>query len=139
MKNLLFRFAIFAILTLFVAAGIFWWSNDSPVFPQVFEQAKSLIDSSPETSDDEGNVITTFKSEIFTIPEGGIKLSSLALGESQKKALETAGINIETFVVTETMLACSVEKLGDARSSKIFAGDSPSLLEIGKLLPCLRR
>ncbi len=139
MKKFLLLSVLFLASALVAAVLIFWWLNNTTVLPGVSKQVKSFIDSAPTPSDVSSEVTTTIKSETFDIPPGGIKLSTLALGDNQKKALETAGINIDTFVVTESMIACSVAKLGDTRATEIFAGATPSLLEIGKLLPCLSR
>lgn len=71
------------------------------------------------------------------IPEQGIPLSSLSLNDSQKKALEAVQINTETFILTEAMIVCAGEKVGDERISEIIGGSAPSILEISKLIPCL--
>ncbi len=139
MKKFLLLSVLFLVGALVAAVLIFWWLNNTTVLPGVSKQVKSFIDSAPEASEMSTDLKEKVTSETFAIPEGGIKLSSLTLGDNQKKALETAGINIDTFVVTESMIACSVAKLGDTRATEIFAGATPSLLEIGKLLPCLSR
>jgi hypothetical protein len=139
MRKFLLLSVLFLAGALVAAVLIFWWLNNTTVLLSVSEQVKSFIDTAPTPNEVSSEVKTTIKSEDFAIPVGGIKLSTLALGESQKKALQTAGINIDTFVITETMISCGVGKLGEARASEIFAGATPSLLEIGKLLPCLRK
>jgi hypothetical protein len=62
----------------------------------------------------------------------------LSLGSAQKKALEAAGINTETFVITKAMLECAETKIGSDSLVAFTSGATPSIIEIGKLLPCLK-
>jgi hypothetical protein len=69
---------------------------------------------------------------------GGIPLSDVPLSDSQKETLEKAGVDTEEFVITEPMIDCAEEKLGDVRVAEIVAGAPPSYLEIAKLSLCLK-
>lgn len=139
MRKFLLRSLFFFVLALLAVLGIFWWLNSDTALPDISEQARTLLEAAPEANEVSNDVKTKVTTETFAIPEGAIKLSTLTLGETQKKALQSTGINVETFVVTETMISCGVGKLGEARALEIFTGATPSLIEIGKLLPCLSK
>ena len=137
MKTFLIRSVLFLGLSLLVTIGIFLWLNSATVLPAITEQVQTFRGVSPTKEDGtpEGNSPDTNKA--FTVPQDGISLSSLTLGENQKKALETAGIDTNTFVITEAMISCGVEKLGNERANEIFNGGSPTIIETGKLATCL--
>ncbi len=69
--------------------------------------------------------------------EDGVPLRDLPLSDGQKSALDTVGIDVDTFVITPAMQACAADKLGAARMEEIIAGAAPSFFETTKLLPCL--
>ncbi|MCD5381297.1 MAG: hypothetical protein LR008_01845 [Candidatus Pacebacteria bacterium] len=71
-----------------------------------------------------------------SIPDSGIPLTDLPLGDSQKSALETVGVDVDTFVITPGMISCTEEKLGAIRMSEIIAGSAPTVIETAKLFPC---
>ena len=139
MRTFLLRSGFFLILSLLITIGVFFWLNSTTVLPALTEQVQTFkgIQSPAQSTKTEQSPTVSNKS--FTVPDGGVKLSTLSLGDSQKKVLETAGINTETFVITEAMITCGVGKLGEARANEIFAGATPSLIETGTLLPCLGR
>lgn len=138
MRNFLIRSALLLLLALLVTVAVFFWLHKTTVLPAITEQVHIIGNGTPTNDEEIKNTDTTPTFEKFNIPAEGIKISTLSLGEQQIKALETAGINVQTFVLTEAMIVCGVGKLGDARAAEIFAGDAPSLIETGKLLTCLR-
>jgi hypothetical protein len=137
MRTFILRSVVFFVFALVTSILVFFWLHNPTVLPALSDQAQTFIESAlpnEEGSTDTGPVSGT---EVFSVPEGGVKLSTLNLGENQIKALEAAGIDVETFVITQPMISCGVGKLGDSRAAEIFAGDTPSLIETTKLLPCL--
>lgn len=139
MSPFLIRSALFLVLALLITIGVFFWLNSATVLPTITEQVQTFRGVEPTKDIAESSESAAATSESFSIPSEGIKLSSLALGDSQRKALEAAGINIETFIITEAVISCGVGKLGDARATEIFGGATPTIIETGKLLPCLSR
>ena len=137
MSTFLIRFALFLVLTLLITITVFFWLNSTLVLPAITNQVQTFIGTEPakEMSTPEGD--SPGISKTFAVPEGGIPVSSLTLGENQKKALETAGIDTKTFTITKGMISCGVEKLGDNRAKEIFKGSSPTIIETGKLATCL--
>ncbi len=77
-------------------------------------------------------------SSTSAIAEGGIPLRDVSFNDAQKKALTAAQIDIETFVISREMLGCAEDAIGTERVTALQKGESPSLIEIGKLLPCLK-
>lgn len=71
------------------------------------------------------------------IPEQGIALSSLKLSDAQEKILSAANIDVNTFTITPAMLMCAGEKIGAERVAALSQGESPTLIELTKLVPCL--
>ena len=71
------------------------------------------------------------------ITDAGIPLKDLSLEGAQQKALEVAGIDTNTFVISKEMVVCAETKLGSERIAAFIAGETPSVLEVGKLIPCL--
>lgn len=100
------------------------------------EEARSAVTDTLQVVTSE-KVEQVASSTLPALPEGGLPLSALSLEGAQKKAFEAAGINPDTFIITEAMLACARDAVGEARVAAFVAGESPSLLEIGRLLPCL--
>lgn len=67
-----------------------------------------------------------------------IPLRNLPLSDTQRSLIETAGIDVETFVISPEMVTCAENTLGSERFSAIVEGDSPSFLEGTRLLGCIR-
>ena len=61
------------------------------------------------------------------------------LSETQERALEAAGIDVEALpgVISPTVEACFVETLGQDKVNSIKAGATPSLLDIMRAKSCL--
>ena len=138
MRTFLIRSTLLLACALLITIGIFLWLNSATVLPAISQQVETFTQSASSTSGENTNPEDSTLMKSLDVPHEGIKLSSLALGDSQKEALESVGINVEAFVITETMISCGVGKLGDGRATEIFAGATPTLIEIGTLLPCLR-
>ncbi len=101
------------------------------------DEVGTMVQEKLETVTDEATSTVTESAPVLQIKEGGLPLRDLSIEGAQKKALEAAGINTETFIITEAMLVCARESVGDARVAAFVAGESPTVLEIARLLPCL--
>ncbi len=71
------------------------------------------------------------------ISDSGIPLKDLSIEEAQQRALEVAGIDTETFVISKEMILCAEEKLGTEKIAAFVAGETPGVLDITKMIPCL--
>ncbi len=132
-----------AALVVFIAVGFSFWAfmgGSQSVKETITEVTQSLgnhIDTplkevTPET------IKESLGSTTIPIPETGIPLRDLQIEAAQEKAIEAVGIDPATFVITKDMLVCAQETLGAERVSVIIAGDSPTIVEMGKLFPCLK-
>lgn len=80
--------------------------------------------------------VTGTSSTETTSPKA-IPLRDLQLNQSQQSALDTVGIDVDTFVITPEIQTCAAAKLGNNRMSEIIAGDVPTMIETTKLISCL--
>ncbi|MCA9355250.1 hypothetical protein KC865_01725 [Candidatus Kaiserbacteria bacterium] len=69
-------------------------------------------------------------------PKKEVYLRDVPLSDDHRAILRTAGIDVETFVVTEAIQVCIADKLGVERKNEIFSGSSPNVVEVTKLLSC---
>lgn len=67
-----------------------------------------------------------------------ILLRDLPLSDGQRSMLKTAGIDVETFVITPEMVTCAQQKLGSARFEEIIEGSAPTFMESTRLLGCIQ-
>ncbi len=65
-------------------------------------------------------------------------VSTDSLTDSQKKMLESFGVDTNAITVTAAMIACAETKLGAARVEEIKNGATPSMLEGASLIACYR-
>jgi hypothetical protein len=71
--------------------------------------------------------------------KAAVNVSSNTLTDSQKKMLESFGVDTNAITVTATMIACAEAKLGKARIEEIKNGATPSMLESASLLTCYKK
>ncbi len=139
MRTFLLRSLTFFAFAIVTSILVFFWLHNPTVLPAASEQVKSLVTGEPQASNSEENADVDSAVQPYTVPDEGIKLSSLSLEDGQRRALEAAGIDVETFVITKPMISCGVEKLGERRIGEIVTGGAPTLIETTKLVPCLTR
>ena len=120
------------------AVAIFWYLSSTsyagPNFKVIQDKVNTQFGDAGGGDATEANGTALLS---FTIPTGGIALSSLSLSDEQKAALGKVGIDASTFVLTETMLECGVGKIGADRIEAIVGGQAPTFMETTKMLPCL--
>jgi hypothetical protein len=134
-KFLLVSFILLIIALLLVSAAFLYVSmqldqGQSQVEGGPADEPTDQTTATPESATDEDTATPTLATD-------GIPLRDLPLNDSQRSALDTMGIDVETFVITPEIQACAAAKLGDARMSEIVAGGAPSLIETTKLISCL--
>ncbi len=122
-------------------AVIFWYASTSPVASDNLRAWQQKVNSDIKETVEENTSPNTApdgagKASV-SVPEGGIPLSSLPLTDSQKSALGNVGIDVNTFVLTQPMLECGAEKIGNDRIEAIVGGAAPSFMETTQMLPCL--
>lgn len=71
--------------------------------------------------------------------QGGTAIDASQLTDGQKKMLAAMGIDPNTIVITQEMIACAEASLGPARVEEIKNGASPSFSEGVKLAACYRK
>jgi hypothetical protein len=108
------------------------------VFLLINHYSGTSTPASPSVSSTTDKAKESAAKVLQTVPDSGLPLKTLKLSDQQKTAAKTVGINPDTFVITKTMLACAIEKIGNARVTEIMSGATPSVLETAKLLPCAK-
>lgn len=139
MKKFILTGIAFFIFGVLATIGVFFAINYFSFSPS-FEEIKNGVGDSLNNplGSAKNKIDAGLTNESFSIGEEGLPLKNLSLGNAQKKTLEAVGINTETFVITKTMLECAQAEVGSERVAAFAAGEAPSVIEIGKLLPCLR-
>lgn len=145
MKLYLISVSIILLGAVVLAIGVFFFlqfglmeEEESAVRP-VLQPASSTQNTNtvnPDVSDVNSQPQTDTVSE--TVPEEGIPLSSLPLSESQRTSIEKVGINVDTFIITPTMVECGEGRLGVERMQEIIGGAAPSFIESLALTTCLK-
>jgi hypothetical protein len=140
MKHFILTGVILFVLAVVATVAVFFIARSYVVPADITtlkDEVGTKIQDSLGSVTDEGAKAVSDVAPSLSVGEGGLPLSSLNIEGAQKKALEAAGINTETFVITEAMLVCAREAVGDDRVVAYVGGESPTILEVGKLLPCL--
>lgn len=136
MKKFLIRSLIIFFVAALITIGVFYFvskqtATQNVMLETIKESTSTAVSKTEEKAAEATSAI------VEKIPEGGVPLSSIPLTDSQKKALSAVNIDVETFVITEAMIACAGGKIGDERMTEITEGSAPSILEMAKLTPCL--
>jgi anionic cell wall polymer biosynthesis LytR-Cps2A-Psr (LCP) family protein len=71
--------------------------------------------------------------------EEPIVIQTADLTSAQRATLETFGFNGETITITEAMITCAKDAVGEARFTEILNGGAPTPFESMKLLPCMKK
>lgn len=129
MKLFLIITSSLLVTALIISIVAYWW-----ITSQIPPTNYSATETSSSSKMIEENTRGT---ETLLVPIEGVPLKNLPLGDAQKSALKTVGVDIETFVITPAMQTCASGKLGVERMDQIIAGDAPSIIETTRLLPCV--
>jgi hypothetical protein len=66
-------------------------------------------------------------------------LTPESLSDGQRAILASFGMGDSSFAVTQPMIDCVTEAMGEERFREILAGSAPSPLEAMTLLPCVKK
>ncbi len=127
---------LFASLLAYILFDVNAEAPTLPTFIHLETNAVQMGEAASYARDSDTQSIA--ESTSVAIPVQGIPLSSIPLSDTQKSALSTAGINVETFVITDGMAVCVEAKLGIERTYEIFEGDAPGILEGLSILGCAK-
>lgn len=70
--------------------------------------------------------------------DSGIFIRDIPLSDTQKELLGKAGIDVDTYYLEPAVISCAANALGEDRYQEIVSGASPGLLEMTKLLGCIK-
>lgn len=129
MKLFLIITSSLLVTALIISIVAYWWvmSQIPPVNPITTETSSSSKVIEQKTGE----------TETLLVPDEGVPLKNLPLGDAQKSALKTVGVDVNTFIITPAMQVCASDKLGVERMNQIIAGDAPSVIETTRLIPCV--
>lgn len=114
------------LLVIATAAVVYVWFKVQNLTATPVLQTNEMNDTATATT-----------SRLRANQEAGMKIDTSRMTEKQKATAETFGIDVEAITITPEMLACGEKELGAERIAEITAGDSPTVIESGKLLKCL--
>ncbi|MFM2381511.1 MAG: hypothetical protein RLZZ76_278 [Candidatus Parcubacteria bacterium] len=100
--------------------------------------ADTMIESAKESYTEMTTKTPQESGQTKTTQGTGATVSADALTESQKKMLESFGVDTNAITVTTAMIACAEAKLGAARVEEIKNGATPSMLEGASLIACYK-
>jgi hypothetical protein len=101
MRTFLLRSVVFFAFAILTSILVFFWLHNPTVLPAASVQVKSFVTGESQTTNTDETSKAKENIQPYIVPEEGIKLSSLTLEDGQRTALEAAGINVETFVITK--------------------------------------
>lgn len=88
----------------------------------------------PRSSEADSNPVTesaTTEDVIMNDTTNSSSTGVIELSEDQKERIEAHGFDPDRFVITEAMVECVQEKVGQDRINELLAGAEPTLLELG--------
>lgn len=144
----IYIFITVGFLVAAVAATLFVWAtiqselkSTAPISVATTTVRETPVLADVATSAESGSTLAQPVEVAETIesvvPAEGIPLRTLALTTEQISLLESFGIDVATFVITPTMVACAESAIGADRVAYLMAGGSPGLIEAGKLFGCM--
>ncbi len=68
-----------------------------------------------------------------------MSIDATTLSQSQRAILETFGFEGDTIVVSDALISCAQEAVGEERFLEIVNGSAPSPLEALVLVPCAKQ
>lgn len=109
------------IFVLGISLGYYFGSGSVP-----------FTDDTEEVSQENNGSVTA------SVPAEGMTIDTSALSDTQRKMLETMGVDTENLVLTPDMVACAEAEIGSVRLMEIKDGASPSMSESASLMGCYR-
>lgn len=131
------------LLTLALLAGIVVWylyqdlpgANPKTLITETL-QREAVVSSEPTPSSGVASTTEPISEEeaepVYTITPD-------SLTPSQRALLSTFGVEDSSLAVTEAMIVCAKDAVGEARFGEILEGSAPGPLESLSLLPCMKK
>jgi len=116
---------------------VWWYLQRSLYAPAVDELSSPSVTSS--TTAEIVTSTTTAPTQAATPTTSGVPVRDLPLTTEQRQAAEALGFDVEQMVLSPALITCARETLGESRYQAVLAGDTPTLLETARLLPCVGR
>jgi hypothetical protein len=129
---------VLILVVVFVVGFVLGKMNVATPADAVIESAKETFIQTQTSDVPKQEVSETTTPGTDTKPSPATSISVDALTDSQKKMLESLGVNTEAITVTAAMIACAEAKLGKARIEEIKNGATPSMLEGVSLMACYK-
>ena len=128
------------LLTLALFAGIVVWYLYQDL-PGANPRTRILNPESDEVRSNTGVVplVKTESGAESTTDTPVYTITPESLTESQRAILSTFGVEESSLAVTEAMIVCSKDAVGEARFGEILEGSAPGPLEALSLLPCMKK
>ena len=100
----------------------------------------AVVDSvTPSITTEKTNEVQSESSATKDTPSSAAHIDIAAkLTDSQRKMLESFGLDPDSIVITPAVIACAEAKLGKTRMDEITNGATPSLLEGASLVACYK-
>ncbi len=137
----IFLVVVTVLLVVAVMLGVYVWYSVQKLSSET-QGYKDAQEKSQETSNQGGAKIE----EITIVPDSEmptneevIEIHTADLTESQQKTLQAFGLEGDSFLITEDMITCAKDAVGEERYEEILNGAAPSPLESMKLLPCMNK
>lgn len=126
------KLVIVIFLAIIILFGYFLLSQpvEAPIKTQHDEEVQVLEEKTAQNS-----ALETETTPSSTEQAEKITINTESLSDSQKKALETVGIEGD-IEITPEMQSCAEAKVGKERLDEIIAGDSPTFIEGIQLVSC---
>ena len=128
------------VIGVFMGGFVLGKMNVPSPLDSVIQEAKENVEQSVESySQNTTTQVETKSADSSPDTKAAVNVSSDTLTDSQKKMLESFGVDTEAITVTATMVACAEAKLGKTRIEEIKNGATPSMLESASLLTCYKK
>jgi hypothetical protein len=121
-------------LAILIGVGVWFLYQDLPgANPTRYtENVPFKVNESKDVQVDTAPGTPTTETVIYTITPD-------SLSEGQRAVLESFGMGGGAFEVTQPMIDCVTESVGDKRFSEILGGSAPTPLEALAFLPCIKK
>ncbi len=127
-----------ALLGLALIAGIVVWY----LYQDLARTERELYVEVNDTADPPETTPSVAETASAT-PSSGVEaprvITADSLSEEQRALLASFGLEGASVTITDAMLTCANESIGEKRLGEIVNGSAPSPLEAMKLLPCLKK
>lgn len=145
------RFLLGSLVGMLCTIGcvvLVWWYVQRSLFIPEIESGVATTTATPATAPSasetttvapEAAPATTTATTTPPAASGGVPVRELPLTTEQAELAASLGLDVEQMVISQALIECARETLGESRYQAILAGDTPGVLETARLVPCLGR